>query len=67
MGKLAASEAVGSLLADNHLPYTIVEDQQRKTVAVKTHTGELISAEALVVRPGLPTPSLEASRFIKGP
>ena len=49
MGKLAASEAVGSLLANNHLPYTIVEDAHRKTVSVKTHTGELLSAEALVV------------------
>lgn len=50
LGKLAASEAVGSLLADNHLPYTIVEDEQRKTVSVKTDAGELLSAEALVVR-----------------
>ena len=49
LGKLAASEAVGSLLTENHLPYTIVEDAQRKTVAVKAHTGELLSAEALVV------------------
>ncbi len=49
VGKLAASEAIGSLLADNHLPYTIVEDEQRKTVSLKTHTGELLSAEALVV------------------
>ncbi|EIE21504.1 HSP70-domain-containing protein [Coccomyxa subellipsoidea C-169] len=48
VGKLAASEAIGSLLADNHLPYTIVEDEQRKTVSLKTHTGELLSAEALV-------------------
>ncbi|CAL8469535.1 g9076 [Coccomyxa elongata] len=48
LGKLAASDAVGSLLTENHLPYTIVEDAQRKTVAVKAHTGELLSAEALV-------------------
>ncbi len=49
LGKLAASDAVGLLLTENHLPYTIVEDAQRKTVAVKAHTGELLSAEALVV------------------
>ena len=40
---------VSKLLTENLLPYTIVEDPERRTVAVKTQTGEVVSAEALVV------------------
>ena len=40
---------VSNLLKDNLLPYTIVEDPERKTVAVKTQKGDVVSAEALVV------------------
>ena len=49
MGKLALHDDVSKLLTENLLPYTIVEDPERKTVAVKTQTGEVVSAEALVV------------------
>ena len=50
MGKLALHDDVSKLLTENLLPYTIVEDPERRTVAVKTQTGEVVSAEALVVR-----------------
>jgi hypothetical protein len=40
---------VANLLKDSHLPYTVVEDPVRKTVAIKSHSGDLYSAEALVV------------------
>ena len=49
IGKLALHDDVSSLLTQNLLPYTIVEDAERKTVAVKTQTGDIVSAEALVV------------------
>ena len=53
MGKLALHDDVSKLLTENLLPYTIVEDPERRTVAVKTQTGEVVSAEALVVSPWL--------------
>ena len=49
-GKLALHDDVSELLTQNLLPYTIVEDPERKTVAIKTQTGDTVSAEALVVR-----------------
>jgi hypothetical protein len=42
---------VKQLLSDNHLPYTVVPDGARTAAAIKTHTGEVVSAEELVVRP----------------
>ena len=49
MGKLALHDDVSKLLTENLLPYSIVEDPERRTVAVKTQTGEVVSAEALMV------------------
>lgn len=53
LGRPAAGESLGALLQGSYLPYTVVEDPERKTVAVKAHTGEVYSAEVLVVRPTL--------------
>ena len=50
VGKLALHDDVGKLLTQNLLPYTIVEDTDRKTVGIKTQTGDIVSAEVLVVR-----------------
>lgn len=50
MGKLALHDDVSALLTQNLLPYTIVEDPDRKTVGIKTQMGDIVSAEALVVR-----------------
>jgi len=50
VGKLALHDDVSKLMTQNLLPYTIVEDSDRKTVAVKTPKGDVVSAEALVVR-----------------
>ncbi len=50
VGKLALHDDVRKLMTQNLLPYTIVEDSDRKTVAVKTPKGDVVSAEALVVR-----------------
>ena len=49
VGKLALHDDVSTLLTQNLLPYTIVEDPDRKTVGIKTQTGDIVSAEALVV------------------
>ena len=50
VGKLALHDDVSTLLLRNMLPYTIVEDPDRKTVGIKTQMGDTVSAEALVVR-----------------
>ncbi|CAL5229767.1 g13152 [Coccomyxa viridis] len=48
VGKLALHDDVSKLLTQNLLPYTIVEDPDRKTVGIKTQKGDVVSAEALV-------------------
>ena len=50
VGKLALHDDVSKLMTQNLLPYNIVEDSDRRTVAVKTPKGDIVSAEALVVR-----------------
>ncbi len=51
VGKLALHDDVSTLLTQNLLPYIVVEDPDRRTVGIKTQTGDIVSAEALVVRP----------------
>ncbi|KAK9811690.1 hypothetical protein WJX72_008444 [[Myrmecia] bisecta] len=48
LGKPAKHDSVQSMLNTAYLPYEVVEDAQRKTVSIKTHSGEQYSAEELV-------------------
>ena len=53
LGRPAQDASLAALLQGSYLPYTIMEDPERKTVAVASHTGEVYSAEVLVVRRSL--------------
>ena len=50
LGRPAQDASLGALLQGSYLPYAVVEDPERKTAAVTAHTGEVYSAEVLVVR-----------------
>mmetsp|Transcript_26557 Transcript_26557/g.57755 ORF Transcript_26557/g.57755 Transcript_26557/m.57755 type:complete len:464 (-) Transcript_26557:607-1998(-) len=48
LGQPASSPVVQNLLKDFYLPYEVVEDPERKTVAFKTKEGDQYSVEELV-------------------